>query len=402
MKNRRLPAKNQKAPKKNPQRKGKESGSFSFVTWFFIVFLALATMSFLYSTLSQPRTYTVMPAERVSQGRKGQGTFIFYEYAPLAYQGVDFSKSGMDTEIRYREGAALAPLSPTMKSRIQAQLKLRKNLKEEKNKTEDQHEILRTVTDLYSPSFRIRPYPYKHNYPRLGDHQAVEDLSEKGRDWEEAYLEKVIESNQILSGPYGRIQLAIDGFENLLTPASLMSLEPGDLSRPILSAPSPSPGLKFVEDRLYYLAVDCPSTVRPRTFAVGKTTDLRLEDGLVLTGKLDMVRKDAKGRELYFFSIREGYEEIKNRRFSSVEILLPVENVYEVPVDCLAKDQGTVYCFLLDQSGKAVKVTVEIAGTRDKMVFIRAEDPASSKKTVLQPYDQLLKNPEKVTEGKSY
>lgn len=403
MKNKPVPEQKNKSQKKPLLTMKKSGGIKSPLTWLFWIFLVLGIFAFLKSSLSQPDTFTLMPAENVSQGRKGQGVFIFYEYAPTPYQGVDFSKTGINTEIRYREGTPLAPLSPSIKNRIQTWLEAEKKAAVEEGKKEiSEIEIIRPLPDFYTPSFRVRPSPYPHNIPQLGDNKRVKDLSSEGREWEKAYFEEVIKTNQILSAPYGRVRLGCDGFENILTPASLMGMEPGDLADPLTSEKTLFHGLKFVEDRLYYLAVDCPATVRPRSFTPGQATDLRLEGGMVLTGRLDLVRKDKDGRELYIFSMREGYDEIKDMRFTRLEILGPGENVYSIPVDCLAKDSGGVYCYLLDQSRKAVRINVEIAGSRDKAILIRTEETTPSKKIVLQPYDQLLRNPEKITEGKTY
>lgn len=403
MKKKPVPEQFNKAQKKSILTIKKDGRAKSLLTWLFWILLALGIFAFLKSSLFQPDTYTLMPAENVSQGRKGQGVFIFYEYAPTPYQGVDFSKSGINTEIRYREGTPLAALSPSMKNRIRTWLDAEKKTAGEEKKGEiSENEIIRPLPNFYTPSFRVRPFPYPHNSPRLGDNKRVKNLSSGGREWEKTYFEEVIKTNQILSAPYGRVLLHCDGFENILTPSSLMGMEPGDLAHPLTSEKTLFHGLKFVEDHLYYLAVDCPSTVRPRSFTPGQATDLRLENGVILTGHLNMVRKDKDGRELYIFSMREGYEEIKNLRFARLEILGPGENVYSVPVDCLAKDSSGVYCYLLDQSRKAVRINVEIAGSRDKAILIRTEETTSSKKAVLQPYDQLLKNPEKITEGKIY
>lgn len=380
--------------------------------------MALAVLAFiLFSFLGHPKLYTIMPQETLQSSEEGEGLFVYYEYAPILFSGEDMSGLDLDTNRRYAAMTALGKLSDDLKVKGKAILSHSEAIKNQENLslspklTQSMNRMmflsqgLNTAEDGadYRTDFTTVPREGNHKYPQLGDDRPVPDLVENGRDWEEAYISACLSSGQVMSGPYGRILLSTDGLEEGVTPAILSGLGPRDIRGKKPGLEQKQDGLTFVEDRVFYLAVDLGRSVGERDFEVGDRVPLKVDGLFDLEGQLDRKVESKEGDVLYIFSLQNGYSKIAGKRYCSVSLLERQQDVFFLPFETVATDEsGKSYCYRLDRTNSAEKVHVKIVEKKDEGFYVSAEAPEDPKAPRLSAYDQILYNPKEIQEGKNY
>lgn len=392
---------------------------FSEKSKFFLAGLLVFLILFfvLFSLFGHTKVYTVMPQESLRSVEEGEGLFVFYQYAPLLYSGEDMSGLDVDLNQRYPDLTPLGKLPDALRKKGKEILAHRETLRSKGDQlVSDQfhHEEERIPLlpsaigeegdrKKYTTSFSATEREGNHQYPLLGDDRPVADLNEKGREWEEDYIIKCLSSGNILTSPYGRVVLSTDGLEEFITPSILSALGPGDVRGKKLGLPQRQNGLSFVEDRIFYLAVDLGQSVGQRDFEIGQGLPITIDGSIELEGRLDRKVESKEGESLYIFSIRDGFSRISSKRYCSVSLLKGQEDAFLLPIDTVASDEsGQSYCYRLDRTHSAEKVPVTILEKKDNHLYVSAKAPEDPKLPRLSAYDQILYHPTKIQEGKNY
>ncbi len=398
----------------NSEKRKTYNMNFRFKKSYILYILFLALISFFaFKSFSKPKSFTLMPEESVNINSRGAGLFVFYEYPVKAFEGLDFSKSNFNDEERYRPGSQLIPLDENMRKRAENYLKsvqetipasgeeaTKEEAKTDKTGEKNLDKEFKDKTSIFRPSFSLKPNENPHQYPLLGDSSPVIDPNDPKNSWETKYLQRVLSGGYVLSGPYGRVIKSLDGFENLISPPLLLSIMPGEIERGKFTN-NKLKGLKFVEDRHFYLVMDLEDAKSSENFKQGRNYEIELEDGNKIEGVIDLIRSDKEGGKLFIFSIRTGYEKVKDKRFQDVKLYGPSVNAFRLPMDCLANDGEKSYCYKLNFKNRAQRVNVNLVKVEDNYALVQV--PEEEKKNGdLSSYDRVLFNPQSVKEGQMY
>lgn len=371
------------------------------------VLIFMLIVFFIYKNFSNKQSYTLLPEEKVNITGEGQGLFVFYEYAPKAFRGLDFSKADFDENKRYRPDSVLMSITDKIRSSATKYLKISANKMEaekdgkNESETDNKDDSLKERVDKFRTSFSTKGTDTPHKFPLFGDNKAVINLNEDGRRWEIAYINRVLGTSSLLSGPYGRVIKSLDGFESLISPEMLFTLIPTDLEGGSFES-NKLKGLKFVEDRLFYLAVDLEESKSSIKFKQGLNYDLELENSEKIEGKLDLIKTDDQARNMFIFSIRNGYDKVKNKRFQKIKIYGPTINAFRIPLECLANDGNMSYCYKLNYKNIAQRVNLDIIKIDDNTALVNNIDEKDKSLGKLSSYDRILYKPESVKEGQMY
>lgn len=397
----------------NSEKRKTDNMNFRFKKTYllFIFFLALISF-FAFKSCSKPKTYTLMPEESININAQGKGLFVFYEYPVKAFEGLDFSKADFNEDERFRPDSPIIPFDENMKNRVENYIKtvdstrpvsdteeITEKAKPE-NKESDQEEDFKEITGNFKPSFSLKPNENPHQYPMLGDSKPVIDPNDPSKNWETKYLQKVLSGGYILAGPYGRVIKSLDGFENLISPQLLLTILPGDIERGNFKN-NKLKGLKFVEDRHFYMVMDLDDPKNSGNFKQGKNYEVELENGNKIEGVIDLIRSDKDGGKLFIFSIRTGYDKVRDKRFQDVKLYGPSVSAFRLPMACLDNDGDKSYCYKLNYKNKAQRVNVDLLKVEDKYALVKVPEE-DKKKGDLTSYDRVLFKPQSVKEGQMY
>ncbi|WP_019189894.1 HlyD family efflux transporter periplasmic adaptor subunit [Levyella massiliensis] len=295
-----------------------------------------------------PKTITLVRSEMVEQTREGKGAFFYHEYAPDVFRGLTVPIKNLDTTIRYRVEKALFPLDEALRRKIE------------------------------SASARLA---------------ASEEAS---------YMKQMLQANAVTMPFSGLVKTEIDGYETLFQPESLSVLQPGDIGTAEGKAVREK-GLKFVDNRLFYVAMDCPQSVLPLSVKVGTNYPIKTEKNVFLSGTLVRRVSDAQGRNLLIFALRDGYQRLQEARFASLRLILEEAESYRIPISCVFHEGEKTYCFILDKNHVAQKIPVRITGVDEKTdEFFIAPVPSKNASKVLSRFDRVIRKPTEVKEGGLY
>lgn len=362
--------------------------------------LLVLLIVFLVARRSRPHYRTLLPAVPYTCEEKGQGAFFYFEYAPLFFEEAVPETEKISIDQRFRPYTKLGNLSDQSLSRARDLLS-QLEAEDGHEKKEDGLEKNPDLSD-YTLSFSVRPITEAHSYPLLGDHARVLDPYRSDRAMEKNYLRRMIDQKALLSGPFGRIRKEVDGLEELFQPALLFSLEPGDLNIKNARVFSLRPGLKWVEDRLFYLALDLPARLVERPLVPGETYPLLIEEKTRLMGDLDRLVTRPDGRSLAIFSLRTGFDQLSGQRFVSAQVIEKEQDAFQLPLDAVESDgEGRYFCYRLDRANRAQKVAVQLLGKKDDIFYVAAQQSDPKQKS-LQAFDRILLPAKKVAEGKTY
>lgn len=328
-----------------------------------VVLLILAVM------LIRRRASTSVISEQITYRKSlhGKGAFFFYEFAPDFLQGETLNISEKFLNRRLRAETGILPLKENALKRYQTLL-------DEKKKAAEAAE------------------------PELSANTEMER--------ELRYLKQVIDAKQILVPKAGLVSLKLDGYESLYRPQSLNALLPGDISFDQTDMVI-MPGLKIVDNRKFFLAVDLPQTLHARSLSLGQYCDVQIDDKTSLNGRIERIVSDELNRTLIILSMDAGFDRVRDRRYIDAEIRLEERSAFKLPIDAVVNISGRYYCYILDASGIAHKRRVELLDTiESERVFIVAahlpkDEKGESERTV-ERLDRVVLDPGSVKEGAMY
>ncbi|WP_308540380.1 HlyD family efflux transporter periplasmic adaptor subunit [uncultured Murdochiella sp.] len=316
---------------------------------FLLLVVGLAV--FFLRRLIHPKTFTLVQTERVEFVREGRGAFVFYEYAPDVFQQVDWSKEdirSVNTDIRYRVNTPVLKIDESLRRRLES---------------------------------------------------AVTRVAGKT---EEEYLQKMLKENAVLTPFSSMVYPFSDGYESLFTPESLHFLSPGDIGTENLSHQEYS-GLKFVDNRLFYLALDLPQSVLPLDVTLHEEYTLKTDKEVTLHGELIRRSDDPLGRSLLIFALRDGFLRIRGERFSSIRLLLSEADCYRIPSSAVFREGVETFCYVLDKNHVAQKIPVRLmdnAEESDELLVFGGDE--EKEKGALHRFDRVILRPQEVKEGGLY
>lgn len=316
-----------------------------------LLVVALALLFFFMRRVFHPKTITLVQTEHVEQSREGRAAFIFYEYAPDVFQHIDWPKDalqGIKTEIRYRVDTPLLKLDEPLRRRLE------------------------------SAATRLAGRP------------------------EEEYMQRMLKADAVLTPLSGLVYPFSDGYETLLTPASLNLLQPGDLGTENVAKQEYS-GLKFVDNRLFYLALDLPQSVLPLDVQLQEEYILKTDKDVVFRGKLVRRAEDSLGRSLLIFTLRNGVLRARGERFATIRVVLSEADCYRLPSSAIFREGKQNYCFVLDKNHVAKKVPVHLMATeKQKDAYLVVGGKEKGKDAGLHRFDRVIIHSEEVKEGGLY
>lgn len=217
-----------------------------------------------------------------------------------------------------------------------------------------------------------------------------------------AAAEAALDSGVVQAPFSSTVQFTKDGYEQLFDLDALSVVQPGDLAH-IPEETEMQPGLKFVENRSYSLAVDLAPTLRTRKWIVGKKYALTLNEEC-MEGELREVRGEPKSGELLIFTIRGGYDAVRSDRFPTVRIEVQRHTAFFVPTRAVFEEKGQYYCYVLDDSDIVRKTELQVmdASPDFERLVVCAYSKAErreKKERQLQDFDRILLNPKGTQEG---
>lgn len=294
----------------------------------------------------------------------GSGVLVFSEYAPGFLSGVKVEDDNVEAGKRLRVGDELFSLDSADKNLVQA-------------------EIERWKREEKSGGHRI---------------EARERID---------FLERVLKTGRVTAPFSSTVEVTLDGYESLFNPRDLDTWAPGDVPERE-NATERRPGLKFVDNRLFYLAVDLKPTHLDQGWKLDPESDNMyslLVNDTPVNGRLLRIAKDGSGRTLLIFALRDKFDELRNLRFASVDIIQASEQAFKIPIDSVFQDGDQMFCYVLNADQTAAKTQVHILdiNARENVFIVKAVNPAAKEKTPLRQlkvFDRVIRNPEGITDGK--
>ncbi|WP_071705558.1 HlyD family efflux transporter periplasmic adaptor subunit [Murdochiella vaginalis] len=316
-----------------------------------LILLLFAFLLFIFvRRVWNSKTVTLVQSERVEQSREGRGVFVYYEYAPDVFQHVDWPKETMNTvntEIRYRVDTPLFKLDEALRRRVESQ-----------------------ATRLAGSA-------------------------------EEEYLQKMLKADAVLTPFSCMASFVSDGYESLFTPQSLSLLQPGDLGTE--NKNQEHAGLKFLDNRLFYLVLDLPQSVLPLDVKLGEDYTLVTDKDVTLHGKIIRRSDDSLGRSLLIFSLRDGVLRVRGERFSTIRLVLSQAECYRLPESAIFYEGAETFCYVLDKNHVAKKVAIHLMGSdKETGEFFVAGGDDDANEAALHRFDRVILRPQEVKEGGLY
>ncbi len=350
------------APRKKNKRAAKRRKTF-------VLFSALILALFLFVFYRHRRheTLTITQTIEYREQVSGTGCLFYNEYAPDFLAGVEVKSPAVSSGTRVSVETGILPLDSAAAQRAQQEMTAKQK------------------------SLSAQPESVRGK-------QAAQIQ----------YLDRVIQAGQVLAPGSTVVHYALDGYEQLCQPESLSRLLPGDLYRNREAQESSSvPGIKFVDNRLFYLAVDLPRATLARSWKVKEDYVIHLSEDVSLTGRLEFVKTADDNAQILVFSLREGYEKVQDIRFCNAVIERGTKTAFLIPIQSVFYENGKAYCYALSSDDVARKTQLDIL---DSSLDIRqfvvrawdAEARAQKEERQLRTFDRVLLNPEGIVEGEMY
>lgn len=253
-----------------------------------------------------------------------------------------------------------------------------------------------------TPIYALNAEQKKRVQLLLNARQAAGEAAGTAEKKQWALAEAALDTGVVQAPFSSTVQFTKDGYEQLFDAEALSVVQPGDLAH-VPEDTVLQPGLKFVENRSYALAVDLPPTLRTRTWSVGKKYALLLND-VKIEGELREVRGEPESGELLIFTIRGGYEAVREDRFPEVRIEVQRHMAFFVPTRAVFEEKGQYYCYVLDASDIARKTELHIMDaspdfTRFVVYAYSKAERSEKQERQLQDFDRILLNPQGTQEG---
>lgn len=326
-----------------------------------LLLFLIALVYSLVDFIRRPKLYTISAFSDYERLDKGRARAVFYEYEASYFRGQDLEAQGVQGR-RYRVN----------------------------------DELLALDRDQIAALFR-----YNEEIKKQVHNEALTPSARDQLRLESQYYEEVIRRRQVYMPFSGLVSVSLDGLEPFLLPGDLNRLSGAD-SLP-QEALHQQPGLKFVDNRLYYLLVDLPKTCRKRTWTPGQTYRLRMGD-TDYRGTLERYVSGEGGQDFLIFSLREGFSVWAERRIQDLAIVRDQEKVYGLPRDSIFQEDGLYYCYMMNAAGQARKLPVyPLDFDFDRQEWIldakqRLDDQGLPIRTV-QVLDKVVADPEGIEEG---
>lgn len=352
---------------KGAQRKKNKRVSTRRKTLVLFSVLMLTLFLFVFYRNRRRETLTITHAIEYREQASGTGCLFYNEYAPDFLVGVEVISPAISSGTRVSVETGILPLDSAAAQRAQQELTAKQK------------------------SLSAQP----------------ESVREK-QAAQVQYLDRVIQTGQVIAPGSTVVHYSLDGYERLCRPESLFRLLPGDLcqNRAVQEYTS-VPGIKFVDNRLFYLAVDLPRATLARSWKVKEDYAIHLNEDVSLTGRLELVKTADNNAQILVFSFREGYEKIKDIRFCGAVIERGMKTAFLIPIQSVFYENGKAYCYALNSDDVARKTQLDILDSSlDIRQFVvrawSAEARAQKEERQLRTFDRVLLNPVGIVEGEMY
>lgn len=220
-----------------------------------------------------------------------------------------------------------------------------------------------------------------------------------------SYLQKIVDSKQLIMPFSGRVQLSVDGYEEIFTPESLSNMSPDDFS--FNSDSEKLFGIKFVENKIFYLTVQLPQSFYNRDFSVDSYYSLKINENIDTNGKLVQIKNNDKNETLLTFEMRVDYDKLHEFRFVDVQVLLDMEQVFFIPLDAIFEEADEFYVYVVNSDNIIQKVKIQFIGymfdRHEAVVIDTSKYPEENGSTrYLKKFDNIIINAEEFKEGDKY
>lgn len=348
------------AGKEDRKRSSKPHSSiFAQLFLFFLIFIILLSV---YRWLKRPKLYRVEAFQPYQKIEKGQGAAVFYEFEPSFFRRKDWSKDSYQLGDRYRKDTVLFSLNASeTKALNQYNARLKKLL----NKKE---------TNPVS---------------RLQANQETE------------YYDQVLTRKEVFMPFSGLVSGHVDGFESLYAPELIGQLKAKSWINSVKM--DSDPGLKFIDNRLYYILLQLPPSKKNKEWRLGETYPIQLGKKEI-QAELDRVVQETDRGTLLIFTSKEGFSYWDKSRFQPLSLVVKDYMTYRLPRNSIFKEEGIYYCYVMGSDFRAKKAQVyPLAYDRPKKEFIldgreniQEEDPNAYS---IKALDQVVLDPDEIEEG---
>lgn len=328
----------------NDERKGHAHRKGRLFGSFFIVAILVVLVFLGIRFFAGPKTMVLTESVPVTVQESGRGAFFFHLYAPEAFYDVE--KGDWDASLRYRVGSRIASLNDTLRDRLMA-------------------------WEKDNPSAQ-----------------------------EQAYIDRMLADGAIVMPFSGMVRLG--RALSLYTADALEGLSPGDLGAQAASG-DVSKGLTFIDNRLFYCALDLPQTTRPLSVDVGEAVTLVDRKGNTWQATVEEIKTAASGR-LIVCALRDGLNRIATVGPMDLILQKEVRESFSVPLEALMTAGEQVFCYILDEDHVARRVAVQMMRVDEAThsAWIAPVAAADAEEITLSRYDHVILKPDEVKEGAVY
>lgn len=349
------------------KRKGSAKGASRRKSILFAVVVALVLVGGTIWLLSrQDRVVQLLYTQKYEDAVLGEGVLAFDEMTPAFLVGQEFTLDGIDVGQRVPKDTTVATLS-------ESQLELARA------------EVLR----LQSKASTV-----------------TDETESASLQSEIDYLDATISTKLLLAPQASFVSNQLDGYETLLTPTSLKGLDPGELDLKSIT-PTSMPGLKFVDNRTFYLGCEIAPHVTAIPWEIGQSYTLTIDGDTEVHAKLTSVKQNDDNAQFLVFSVTEKFSALRDKRSVDVRILRNTTDAFSIPLTSVFSEGEKDYCYVLDEDGVAQKTEVTMLGVTEEgmSLIVEAYDESARGQMdgrQLQRFDDVVVNPDGIKEGVMY
>lgn len=350
--------------RKSRRVKSKRILSKRFIVALSIVVLVVA-LGIGYLVTKSDRVIQLLNVQRYEDIVRSKGFLAFQEISPKFLIGTKLDLQDVDKDARVSKDTKIAPLDAATETSARSELQ----------------ELQRQLASVTSDTERSR--------------------IQRNID----YLDQVIQSKQVFAPRASFVASGLDGYESILTPENVLEMRPGDIDFTDSSG-STMDGVKFVDNRMFYLVTEVAQQVVAMEWKIGSFYKVEIAETEV-SAKLISVQQDDTNAQMLVFEVSEDYEQLRNKRSVDVTILRQELDAFTIPLTSAFEENNKVYCYILNADDIAVKTQVHLVGVTDEgmSLVVRAlneTERANEKDRQLRRFDQVVVKPEGVVEGVMY
>lgn len=328
--------------------KGKLGKFFKRRNIIFSLLLLIIIFFAVRSLLSNSSSVLILSdMEEYQDSLKANSILVYYELAPYEFSGLDLPKEDLEEGKRHKKGEDIGPLSQEIKEKLESSV-------------------------INNPD---SPY---HDY-----------------------YQEVLEKEKITMPFSGLLYSQRDGYESIINPAILEDLAPGDINKDDFEI-SPQKGLRFIDNRIFYIAAEALDTDKTENWSLGSCYDIKIKDNIIVSGKLDRINKTDKGEAVLIFSFHDGIGKLIDKRFYQIEIIKKTYKAFRIPISACFYEDDIIYCYIqnVDNVVEKVKINVLDADNDKGEFLVEARSERENKEdSYLKQYDRLILSPDKVKEA---